>query len=97
MKHNLPGIMSRLFNTPLMIRPTEAQIIITAVSEQMGVGSLLDASSGKVIDLSGQVEQNAASFSERGARSRSYALVDGIAVPTDKKGPAGPLCYASWY
>ena len=80
MKHNLPGIMTRLFNTPLMIRPTEAQIIITAVSEQMGVGSLLDASSGKVIDLSGQVEQNAASFSERGARSRSYALVDGIAV-----------------
>lgn len=80
MKHNLPGIMSRLFNTPLMIRPTEAQIIITAVSEQMGVGSLLDASSGKVIDLSGQVEQSAESFSERGARSRSYALVDGIAV-----------------
>ena len=80
MKHNLPGIMSRLFNTPLMIRPTEAQIIITAVSEQMGVGSLLDASSGKVIDLSGQVEKNAASFFERGERSRSYALVDGIAV-----------------
>lgn len=81
MKHNLPGIMSRLFNTPLMIRPTEAQIIITAVSEQMGVGSLLDASSGKVIDLSGQVEKNAASFSERGEmRSRSYALVDGIAL-----------------
>lgn len=80
MKHNLPGIMSRLFNTPLMIRPTEAQIIITAVSEQMGVGSLLDASSGKVIDLSGQVEQSAEIFSERGARSRSYALVDGIAV-----------------
>ena len=20
-----------------------------------------------------------------------------VAVPTDKKGPAGPLCYASWY
>ncbi|HAU4976814.1 TPA: S49 family peptidase [Aeromonas hydrophila] len=103
MKHNLPGIMSRLFNTPLMIRPTEAQIIITAVSEQMGVGSLLDASSGKVIDLSGQVEQNAASFSERGERSRSYALVDGIAVLpisgtlAHKWGGLQPSCGATGY
>lgn len=103
MKHNLPGIMSRLFNTPLMIRPTEAQIIITAVSEQMGVGSLLDTSSGKVIDLSGQVEQNAASFSERGERSRSYALVDGIAVLpisgtlAHKWGGLQPSCGATGY
>lgn len=103
MKHNLPGIMSRLFNTPLMIRPTEAQIIITAVSEQMGVGSLLDASSGKVIDLSGQVEQSAASFSERGERSRSYALVDGIAVLpisgtlAHKWGGLQPSCGATGY
>lgn len=103
MKHNLPGIMSRLFNTPLMIRPTEAQIIITAVSEQMGVGSLLDASSGKVIDLSGQVEQSAESFSERGARSRSYALVDGIAVLpisgtlAHKWGGLQPSCGATGY
>lgn len=103
MKHNLPGIMSRLFNTPLMIRPTEAQIIITAVSEQMGVGSLLDTSSGKVIDLSGQVEKNAASFSERGERSRSYALVDGIAVLpisgtlAHKWGGLQPSCGATGY
>lgn len=103
MKHNLPGIMSRLFNTPLMIRPTEAQIIITAVSEQMGVGSLLDASSGKVIDLSGQVEQSAESFSERGARSRSYALFDGIAVLpisgtlAHKWGGLQPSCGATGY
>lgn len=103
MKHNLPGIMSRIFNTPLMIRPTEAQIIITAVSEQMGVGSLLDASSGKVIDLSGQVEQSAESFSERGARSRSYALVDGIAVLpisgtlAHKWGGLQPSCGATGY
>lgn len=103
MKHNLPGLMSRLFNTPLMIRPTEAQIIITAVSEQMGVGSLLDASSGKVIDLSGQVEQSAASFSERGERSRSYALVDGIAVLpisgtlAHKWGGLQPSCGATGY
>lgn len=103
MKHNLPGIMSRLFNTPLMIRPTEAQIIITAVSEQMGVGSLLDASSGNVIDLSGQVEQSAESFSERGARSRSYALVDGIAVLpisgtlAHKWGGLQPSCGATGY
>ena len=103
MKHNLPGIMSRLFNTPLMIRPTEAQIIITAVSEQMGVGSLLDASSGKEIDLSGQIEKNAASFSESGERSRSYALVDGIAVlPVSgtlahKWGGLQPNCGATGY
>jgi len=104
MKHNLPGLMSRLFNTPLMIRPTEAQIIITAVSEQMGVGSLLDASSGKEIDLSGQIEKSAANVSERGVtRNRSYALVDGIAVLpisgtlAHKWGGLQPSCGATGY
>lgn len=103
MTHNLPGLMSRLFNTPLMIRPTEAQVIITAVSEQMGVGSLLDTSSGKLIDLSGKVEQSA-SFSDRGEkRSRSYALVDGIAVLpisgtlAHKWGGLQPSCGATGY
>lgn len=103
MTHNLPGLMSRLFNTPLMIRPTEAQIIITAVSEQMGVGSLLDTSSGVEIDLSGKVERQAAIGSERGVRSRSYALVDGIAVLpisgtlAHKWGGLQPSCGATGY
>jgi len=103
MKHNLPGLMSRLFNTPLMIRPTEAQMIISAVSEQMGVGSLLDTSSGKLIDLSGQVEKSAAVFSSSGERSRPYALVDGIAVLpisgtlAHKWGGMQPYCGATGY
>jgi len=103
MKNNLPGLMSRLFNTPLMIRPTEAQMIITAVSEQMGVGSVLDTSSGKLIDLSGQVEQTAFYPSESGERVRSYALVDGIAVLpisgtlAHKWGGLQPNCGATGY
>lgn len=101
MRHNLPGIMSRLFNTPLMIRPDAAQTIIAAVSGRMGIGSLLDASTGERIDLSGQVAARGGA-SDAPVR-RSYALVDGIAVlPVSgtlahKWGALYPECGATGY
>lgn len=68
----------RVFNTPLMIRPEKAEIIVCALAERLGVAKLdrVDGTTLGVLEM-----RAAASDAERGGNGRKiYAEADGVAV-----------------
>lgn len=74
----LARLAQRVFNTPLMIRPEKAEIIVCALAERLGV-SKLDRVDGTTL---GVLEMRAAASdaSRNGATRKLYAEADGVAV-----------------
>jgi signal peptide peptidase SppA len=74
----LGRLAQRVFNTPLLLRPEKAEIIVCALSERLGV-SKLDRVDGTTL---GVLEMRAAASdaSRNGQKRKLYAEADGVAV-----------------
>lgn len=75
---NLPHIMSRVLNQPLLMDPARARTFFAGLASRMGIN--------RVFDVSGEVEGQeklrirAEGFTSSRERDRPYTVVDGIAV-----------------
>ena len=75
---NMAHIASRVLNTPLLLEPGYARTYFSALAPRLGIGELQD-SAGEI--LTGEkMRQSAAAWSSDRERTRSYELIDGVAV-----------------
>lgn len=76
---NFPHIASRLFNTPLMLRPEKAEMLVAALADRLGIARLerMDASAMTATELN---DKAAAGRSARGSSDRYYEVAEGIAL-----------------
>lgn len=81
---NFPHLATRLFNTPLAIRPEKAEIIMAALAERLGVTHLVRGDGGAVIFADGGAATEIGAGDEGGRSNtrsdRGYDLVSGVAV-----------------
>jgi signal peptide peptidase SppA len=70
----LPHLAQRMFNTPLAVHPTKAEIIMAALADRLGVAKLVRAD-GEMVMLAGS------DFDDSEARpQRGYDVVNGAAI-----------------
>ncbi len=77
MMHSYPHIASRLFNTPLMLAPAKAEIIVSAVAERFGIANLFHADGSMV--MFDQAMEREAAFDRR-ETDLGYDMVENVAV-----------------
>ncbi|MGZ3272384.1 MAG: S49 family peptidase [Caulobacteraceae bacterium] len=77
---NYPHLAQRLFNTPLAITPTKAEVIMAALADRLGVTHLFNGST--LTPRAFDQEDEGGYYGEKAAaeRDRGYDLVEGIAV-----------------
>lgn len=79
MNHLLPRLAQRVFNTPLMLHPRKAEIVLAALSERLGIGMIgrLDGSTVSPMAM----EDDDYGFAEPGNNPRTgYDMVGPVAV-----------------
>lgn len=83
MRHNFAHVCSRLFNTPLMLRPEKAEMLVAALADRIGIAKFdrIGAEAMTAVELN----EKAASATEGDRRPRrDYEMIDGIAyIPVD--------------
>jgi signal peptide peptidase SppA len=72
MNNRLPFLSQRLFNVPLMLEPTKAEIIVAALAGRFGVGSMFNGLNA--VQLSPGLE------SDPWADEKAYDVVGGVAL-----------------
>jgi ClpP class serine protease len=80
---NFAHVASRLFNTPLMLRPEKAEMLVAALADRLGIAKLerMGAEAMTAVELNSRAQVGREE--ERRPR-RYYDLVDGIAcIPVD--------------
>ncbi|MBF4401041.1 S49 family peptidase, partial [Vibrio anguillarum] len=85
MVRNLAHIANLAFNRPVALEPGYARVFYSVLASEMGIGRLIDGSTGEVLDAQ-RMEQEAASYRSNTQakvdedRGRYYQLVDGVAI-----------------
>lgn len=85
MVRNLAHIANLAFNRPVALEPGYARVFYSVLASEMGIGRLIDGSTGEVLDTQ-RMEQEAASYRSNTQakvdedRGRYYQLVDGVAI-----------------
>jgi signal peptide peptidase SppA len=74
MRQPFPFLAQRMFNTPLMLHPAKAEVIMAALAERMGVTQLL--SNGRSVAMFGGDDLD----EDEWAEERPYQVVQGVAV-----------------
>lgn len=78
MNNLLPRLAQKMFNTPLMIHPRKAEIVVAALADRLGVTQMVRLQ-GSVVPMA--MEDDEYGFAEPGRTSRSgYENVGGVAV-----------------
>jgi signal peptide peptidase SppA len=78
MNHILPRLAQRVFNTPLMLHPRKAEIIMAALADHLGVTKMLRMD-GSVVQMA--IEDGEYGFAEPGRNPRcGYDMVGPVAV-----------------
>ncbi|MBF4307313.1 S49 family peptidase, partial [Vibrio anguillarum] len=61
MVRNLAHIANLAFNRPVALEPGYARVFYSVLASEMGIGRLIDGSTGEVLDAQ-RMEQEAASY-----------------------------------
>ncbi|MDX4117935.1 S49 family peptidase [Providencia rettgeri] len=67
---NLPHLAQKLFNTPLAIHPQKAEVIVSSLTERLGITQI----------RSSMMEDDDEYFSRKARKDSGYDLLEGIAV-----------------
>lgn len=67
---NLPHLAQKLFNTPLAIHPQKAEVIVSSLTERLGITQIRSA----------MMEDDDEYFSRKARKDRGYDVLEGIAV-----------------
>jgi signal peptide peptidase SppA len=79
MNHLLPRLAQRVFNTPLMLHPRKAEIVLAALSDRLGIGLIGRLDGSTVAPLA--MEDDDYGFAEPGNNPRTgYDMVGPVAV-----------------
>jgi signal peptide peptidase SppA len=79
MNHLLPRLAQRVFNTPLMLHPRKAEIVLAALSERLGIGMIGRLDGSTVAPMA--MEDDDYGFAEPGNNPRTgYDMVGPVAV-----------------
>lgn len=79
MNHLLPRLAQRVFNTPLMLHPRKAEIVLAALSERLGIGMIGRLDGSTVAPMA--MEDDDYGFAEPGNNPRAgYDMVGPVAV-----------------
>jgi signal peptide peptidase SppA len=79
MNHLLPRLAQRVFNTPLMLHPRKAEIVLAALSERLGIGMIGRFDGSMVAPMA--MEDDDYGFAEPGNNPRTgYDMVGPVAV-----------------
>lgn len=82
MPNNLAHIASMAFNRPVLLEPGYARLFYSTLAGRMGVDAIINVQGEK--EAVATLQKEGSSFRRGGERSRSYQLIDGIAVlPVD--------------
>lgn len=73
MNNRLPHLAQRLFNTPIAITPSKAEIVVAALADRLGIAQLFHAN-GDIVALDSFGNE------EPAAEDRGYEVVAGVAV-----------------
>lgn len=85
MDKNLAHIANLAFNRPIALEPGYARVFYSVLASKMGIGCLIDGSTGEVLDVQ-RMEQEAAAYRSNiqakvnDDRDLYYQLVDGVAI-----------------
>ncbi|MEA3044568.1 MAG: hypothetical protein QOH47_2406 [Sphingomonadales bacterium] len=76
---NFAHVASRLFNTPLMLRPEKAEMLVAALADRLGIAKLerMDGSAMTVVEMNAMATDGT---SEPRAERRYYDVIDGVAM-----------------
>lgn len=75
---NLAHIATMAFNRPVLMEPGYARLFYSTLAGRMGVDAIINVQGEK--EAVATLQKEGTSFSRGGERSRSYQLIDGIAV-----------------
>ncbi|MBT0362596.1 S49 family peptidase [Morganella morganii] len=67
---NLPHLAQKLFNTPLAIHPQKAEVIVSSLTERLGITQIRSA----------MMEDDDEYFSRKARKDRGYDVLEGIAI-----------------
>lgn len=67
---NLPHLAQKLFNTPLAIHPQKAEVIVSSLTERLGITQIRSA----------MMEDDDGYFSRKARKDSGYDVLEGIAV-----------------
>ncbi|HBN5714644.1 TPA: S49 family peptidase, partial [Morganella morganii] len=66
---NLPHLAQKLFNTPLAIHPQKAEVIVSSLTERLGITQIRSA----------MMEDDDEYFSRKARKDSGYDVLEGIA------------------
>lgn len=75
---NLAHIATMAFNRPVLLEPGYARLFYSALAGRMGVDAIINVQGEK--EAVATLQKEGSSFRRGGERSRSYQLIDGVAV-----------------
>jgi capsid assembly protease len=75
---NLAHIATMAFNRPVLLEPGYARLFYATLAGRMGVDAIINVQGEK--EAVATLKQEGSSFRRGGERSRSYQLIDGVAV-----------------
>jgi signal peptide peptidase SppA len=79
MNHLLPRLAQRVFNTPLMLHPRKAEIVLAALSERLGIGMIGRLDGSVVVPMA--MEDDDYGFADPGNNPRTgYDMVGPVGV-----------------
>ena len=67
---NLPHLAQKLFNTPLAIHPQKAEVIVSSLTERLGITQIRSA----------MMEDDDGYFSRKARKDSGYDVLEGIAI-----------------
>ncbi|MEM7979355.1 S49 family peptidase, partial [Morganella morganii] len=67
---NLPHLAQKLFNTPLAIHPQKAEVIVSSLTERLGITQI----------RSTMMEDDDGYFSRKARKDSGYDVLEGIAI-----------------
>ncbi|MCL9783655.1 S49 family peptidase [Vibrio sp. S4M6] len=85
MVRNLAHIANQAFNRPIALEPGYARVFYSVLASEMGIGRLIDGSTGEVLDAKAMAQEASMYRANNGSkegedRQRYYQLINGVAV-----------------
>jgi len=74
-----PFLSQKLFDTPLMIHPQKAEIVMASLADRLGITHLMRGGEPSVLMLAPELDQDVEMMSSR-ADWKPYVVSDGIAI-----------------
>lgn len=79
MNNLLPRLATRMFNTPVAIHPRKAEIVVAALADRLGIGSMMRLDGSGIVPMA--MEDDEYGFAEPGRTPRAgYDNVGGVAI-----------------